>query len=177
MTTHCEHCGRECSNRRFCSRKCLASSRQLIENSNWRGGKSFHPLYGIYNEMVARCTNPTHKRWADYGGRGIKVCARWRDDFWHFVSDMGPRPEGTSASGRTLWTLDRRNNDGDYSPENCRWVDNYTQTHNRRSREPRTHCKNGHEFTDESTYIHRGSRSCLTCRRDRDKRRNRKATA
>lgn len=77
-------------------------------NPNWRGGKASHPLYGIYNEMVHRCRNPRHVRWPSYGGRGIYVCDRWKEDFWVFVKDMGPRPEGRTESGkRPLFLLDR----------------------------------------------------------------------
>lgn len=103
------------------------------KNSNWRGGKASHPLYGIYNEMLHRCRNPKHKGWRNYGGRGIKVCKRWQNDFWAFVEDMGPRPEGRTASGkRPAFVLDRINNDGDYKPINCRWADQSTSVLNRR---------------------------------------------
>lgn len=90
------------------------------------GGRSGHQLYDIWAAMRDRCNNPRNKQFSNYGGRGIRVCSQW-DDFACFVFDMGERPPG--------FTLDRRNNDGNYEPENCRWVDRLTQSHN--SRRPR----------------------------------------
>jgi hypothetical protein len=73
--------------------------------------------------MIQRCTNPKQKAYKHYGGRGIKVCKRWRD-FRHFLTDMGLRPDGM--------TLDRRDNDKGYTPDNCRWATQVEQIANRR---------------------------------------------
>jgi hypothetical protein len=72
--------------------------------------------------MKQRCTNPKSPSYKNYGGRGIAVCARWVT-FVNFLEDMGERPEGLQ--------LDRIDNDGDYTPENCRWVTREEQRTNK----------------------------------------------
>lgn len=78
--------------------------------------------------MKQRCCNPNHPRFKDWGGRGIKVCDRWRDSFEAFLADMGRRPPGT--------TLDRKDNDGNYEPGNCRWATSEEQSMNKRGLHP-----------------------------------------
>lgn len=81
--------------------------------------------------MKARCLNPNAQRYADYGGRGIRVCERWLK-FENFYADMGPRPAGISSGGRALYSIHRINNNGDYEPDNCRWATAQEQMESRR---------------------------------------------
>lgn len=80
-------------------------------------------LYDVWTQMIQRCHNPRNKAYADYGGRGIAVCERWRD-FAAFMGDMGHPPAGKS--------IDRVNNDAGYSPDNCRWATPLEQAKNKR---------------------------------------------
>ncbi len=80
----------------------------------------------IYLDMVNRCKNPSHHAYKYYGGRGIKVCDRWKEPsgFENFISDIGLRPENL--------TLDRIDNSKGYSPDNCRWTSMRVQSINKR---------------------------------------------
>lgn len=84
------------------------------------------PEYGVYSAMLARCYNQNVSNFQNYGGRGIQVCNRWKESFENFYSDMGPRPSDNHS-------IDRRDNNGDYSPDNCRWVTTDVQNSNRRN--------------------------------------------
>jgi hypothetical protein len=91
-------------------------------------GRTGTTEYRIYHGMMRRCYEVDNPAYPDYGGRGIKVCDRWRGEhgFENFYADMGPRPKGK--------TLDRwPNNDGDYELVNCRWATKKEQAENRRS--------------------------------------------
>ena len=84
-------------------------------------------LYEIWSGIKARCFNKNNARWNRYGGRGITVCNEWSNDFKSFYDWAN-----THGYKENL-TIDRIDNNGDYEPSNCRWVDNKTQCRNRTS--------------------------------------------
>ncbi len=83
------------------------------------------PEYGVWHRMRQRCHDSTTDKFEYYGGRGIRVCARWRTSFTAFIADMGRRPSARHS-------LDRIDNEGNYEPGNCRWVPWEVQRRNRR---------------------------------------------
>lgn len=80
--------------------------------------------YRIWAGMIQRCENPNKEGYANYGGRGISVCPEWRASFEAFLSDMGEAPDA--------YSLDRIDNDGDYTKDNCRWATSKEQAFNTR---------------------------------------------
>lgn len=94
------------------------------KHSITHGLSNFGPEYDIWVAMVSRCTKVTDPAFHNYGGRGIKVCQRWIE-VRNFLSDMGKRPSAQHS-------VERKNNNGDYSPENCIWGTKDQQVNNTR---------------------------------------------
>jgi hypothetical protein len=97
-----------------------------IEMALGRHGLSYTPEYRAWQTARLRCTSPTAKAYANYGGRGIRMCDRWLNNPAAFLADMGKKPS-------PVHELDRINNDGHYEPGNCRWVLRKVNDRNRRS--------------------------------------------
>lgn len=105
---------------------CIQRERAIAANTTH--GLYYHPLRPTWLMMWRRCTEETYHQYKDYGGRGITVCDEWKD-FEVFAADMGERPEGM--------TLDRKDNDGPYCKDNCKWSTWQEQHANKRPRRAR----------------------------------------
>jgi len=120
--------------------ECMCGGKSVVAISNLRSGHTTScgckhrthgyagkiptPEYRAWQRMHERCGNDNHIGSANYKGRGIKVCDRW-GKFENFISDMGRMPKGTNS-------LDRKDNDSNYEPDNCRWSYPKQQVRNRR---------------------------------------------
>lgn len=106
---------------------CGCDHAEKYRNAKIRHGKSREKngVYAVWQNMKTRCAARSGVHWPKYGARGITVCDRWLNSFDNFYADMGERPPGL--------TLDRKNNDKGYSPDNCRWATPSEQCYNRRA--------------------------------------------
>lgn len=109
---------------------CLKKEQDKINLPNGQGrvkhGFSRTRIYNIWENMHSRCENPANTRYADYGGRGIKVCSQWKS-VKNFIS------WAYFHGYQSNLTIDRVNVNGNYEPSNCRWVDLETQANNKRN--------------------------------------------
>jgi len=106
------------------TKSCGCLNREKGSKKRIKHGMARTRIYKVWFAMKNRCQNPNVWNYERYGGRGIRVCDRWQN-FINFWFDMGDRPEGT--------TLDRKDNEGNYEPGNCRWATPKEQQQNMRS--------------------------------------------
>jgi len=152
------HCLCDCGNKTIVVGGNLTSGNTTscgcVEAYNRKNGLN-HRIHGMagtvefhtWSRIRQRCYNTNNLKYPIYGGRGIKVCDRWLESFENFFEDMGYRPDACSS-------IDRKDNDGDYTPDNCRWSTPLQQANNNRKNRWITH--NGIRKTVTSWSFHLG---------------------
>jgi hypothetical protein len=111
------------------TQSCGCLKRKIIQaGANFKHGMNNTPEHRAWSHMRQRCNNPKDKSYKDYGARGITVCDRWQDSFPNFMEDMGLKPEP-----KHKYSLERKNNEEGYSPDNCVWATRRVQAKNKRN--------------------------------------------
>lgn len=94
-------------------------------------GASGTPEFRIWSGIMCRCHSPQSRDYPEYGGRGIYVDERWHR-FENFLADLGPRPPGR-GNYRSNYSVERKDNNGPYGPDNCKWATQSEQQRNKRT--------------------------------------------
>jgi len=143
---------------------CVCGTIKIINGDNIKSGKSrscgcmpksytgkikhnkcHTPEYKIWAGLINRCENKNNYSYNDYGGRGISVCTRWRKSFILFLEDMGKRPDPKLS-------IERRDNNGNYEPENCYWATQVQQKRNTRTMKNNKTGIRGINLTEHNKY-------------------------
>jgi len=107
---------------------------RALSHGETTGGR-WSPEYRAWTAMITRCENPQFKDYKYYGGKGIRVCPRWRSSFSNFLADIGRKPSPKHS-------LDRKNGNRGYAPSNCRWATSREQWENRNDKRIKPHASN-----------------------------------
>lgn len=113
----------QCALRTGNTKSCGCAHIERARSLHRTHGLSKLPEYSIWIGMIQRCENPNADMYHLYGGRGIRVCREWRNDFARFFADMGPRPTKRHS-------IERNDSDKNYEPKNCRWATPAEQSRN-----------------------------------------------
>ncbi len=109
------------------TQSCGCYNKKRIIETQTSHGLTNHPLFGVWTDMKTRCYNRNCKDYKNYGGRGIKICKEWLDDFKSFYN------WAIKSGHKKGFEIDRRINNGDYEPLNCRFVTSAVNNQNRRN--------------------------------------------
>lgn len=133
--------------RRKRTTSCGCQRRKIVSEKHTTHGSSSDALYGVWCAMKSRCINVNDAHYEDYGGRGIYVCDEWIDNY-----DSFREWSVYNGYGKNL-TIDRIDNNAEYSPSNCRWVNRKQQANNRRNNHKITFNGETHNITEWASVI------------------------